>query len=164
MRPAWARLEIGQAQQVWRRSTERFNAQVAGPHFEQMCRTFLQTGGIEQLELGSDFGAVGCGVVTDQQQRTQIQIDTAVTDPGDGGCAPSISLLGEAKWGTMIGVNHLRHLDRARALLADRGWDTTGCKLALFGGAGFSDALRREIDDHPDIVLIGLADLYASTS
>ncbi|MFD8103653.1 ATP-binding protein [Nocardia fluminea] len=161
MRPAWARLETGQAQQVWRRSTERFNAQVAGRHFEQMCRTFLLTGGVDRLELTTDFGTVGCGVVSDQHQRTQIQIDTAVTDPGDGGTPASVSLLGEAKWGTTVGKNHLERLLRARTLLTERGWDTSNCKLALFSGAGFSDALRREIDGNPEVILIGSSELYA---
>ncbi|MFC6011989.1 AAA family ATPase [Nocardia lasii] len=161
MRPAWARLETGQAQQVWRRSTERFNAQVAGPHFEQMCRTFLLTGGVDQLGVDTDFGTVGCGVVTDQHQRSQIQIDAAVTEPGDGGRGPSISLLGEAKWGTTIGVKHLERLTRARTLLNERGWDTSACKVALFSGVGFSDALRREIADTPEVLLIGLEQLYA---
>lgn len=162
MRPAWARLETGQAQQVWRRSTERFNAQVAGPHFEQMCRTFLLTGGLDQLGVDADFGTVGCGVVTDPRQRTQIQIDTAVTAPGDGGRAPSISLLGEVKWGTTVGVNHLERLTSARTLLAERGWDTTACMLALFSGAGFSDALRGAAARDPMVALIGVGDLYSS--
>ncbi|MFF2087583.1 ATP-binding protein [Nocardia sp. NPDC058176] len=160
MRPAWARLETDQAQQVWRRSTERFDAQVAGPHFEQMCRTFLLTGGIDLLELDTDFGAVGCGVVTDPHRRTRIQIDAAVTEPGDGGRAPSISLLGEAKWGTTVGVNHLERLTRARAVLTERGWDTSSCRLALFSGAGFSDALRRAAEHDPAVALIGVGDLY----
>ncbi|MGW6426188.1 AAA family ATPase [Nocardia sp. NPDC055053] len=160
MRPAWARLETGQAQQVWRRSTERFNAQVAGPHFEQMCRTFLLTGGVDQLELDTEFGAVGCGVVTDSHRRTQIQIDAAVTEPGDGGRAPAISLLGEAKWGTTVGMNHLERLARARTLLTERGWNTAACRLALFSGAGFSDALRQEADRNPEVALIGVDDLF----
>ncbi|GAA0304094.1 hypothetical protein ACKI1I_14650 [Streptomyces turgidiscabies] len=40
MRPAWARLESGRAEEVWARSGERFAAQVAGPHFEAVCREY----------------------------------------------------------------------------------------------------------------------------
>lgn len=160
MRPAWARLESGQAQQVWARSKERFAAQVAGPHFEAVCREFMMGDGIEMLGPDVEFGEVGCGVVTDSAARRQIQIDVAVTQSGDGGRKAAVSLIGEAKWGMTMGVNHMERLDRARELLAGSGWDVSNCRLACFSGAGFSDALRRRADEDPNILLVGLAELY----
>ncbi|MEU9190635.1 ATP-binding protein [Streptomyces sp. NPDC048484] len=157
MRPSWARLESGQAAEVWGRAAERFAAQVAGPHFEAMCREYVLGPG--RSLLSSSLGEVGGGVVTDSKARQQIQIDVAVVEPGSGGSRPSVALLGEAKWGTVMGVAHLDRLDRARELLAGRGMDTASCGLACFSAAGFTDALRAEAT-RGDVLLVGLDELY----
>lgn len=159
MRPSWARLEAGQASDVWAQSAERFAAQVAGPHFETICREYVLGPG--RSLLGSALGQVGGGVVTDQAARRQIQVDVAVVEPGSGGRRQAVHLLGEAKWGTVMGMSHLEQLARARELLAGRGMDTTRCALACFSAAGFSDALRAEAGRGEDgVLLIGLDELY----
>ncbi|MET9759322.1 ATP-binding protein [Streptomyces sp. NPDC006372] len=160
MRPAWARLESGQAAEVWARSAERFASQVAGPHFEALCREYVLGPG--RSLLGTSLGDVGSGVVTDSRERRQIQIDVAVVESGSGGGKPAVALLGEAKWGTVMGTNHLGRLERARELLAGRGMDTTHCGLACFSAAGFSDALRGEAE-RGGVLLIGLDELYGRT-
>ncbi|MFD7664895.1 ATP-binding protein [Streptomyces sp. NPDC059788] len=157
MRPAWAQLESGQATEVWAQSAERFAAQVAGPHFETVCQEYVLGPG--RSLLSTSLGQIGSGVVTDPKARRQIQVDVAVVEPGSGGARPSVSLLGEAKWGTVMGVNHLERLGRARQILAERGMDTTRCGLACFSAAGFSDALRAEAE-RGDVLLIGLDELY----
>jgi hypothetical protein len=158
MRPAWPRLESGQAVQVWAQSSERFASQVAGPHFETLCREYLlRPGG---SVLGGVFGQVGGGVVTDPAARQQIEIDAAVVEAGSGSGRPEVALLGEAKWGTVMGLPHLERLTRARELLAGRGMGTDRCRLACFSAAGFSDALRTQAADGDDILLIGLPELY----
>ncbi|MFC7266114.1 AAA family ATPase [Streptomyces lutosisoli] len=157
MRPAWARLESGQAADVWSQSAERFAAQVAGPHFETVCREYVLGPG--RSLLGTSMGEVGGGVVTDSVARRQIQIDVAVVEPGSEQGRPSAALLGEAKWGTVMGLSHLERLGRARELLAGRGMDTTRCRLACFSAAGFSDALRAEAE-RGGVLLVGLDDLY----
>jgi AAA+ ATPase superfamily predicted ATPase len=160
MRPSWARLESGQAAQVWERSAERFTSQVAGPHFEAVCREYALGPG--QALFDSYPGQVGSGVVTDQAARRQIEIDVAAVEPGSGAGRSSVALLGEAKWGTVMGMKHLERLRRAREILTQRGAaDTGGCRLACFSGAGFSDALRAEAARDGDVLLIGLDDLYA---
>jgi uncharacterized protein len=160
MRPSWARLESGQAQQVWARSKERFAAQVAGPHFEAICREFMLGDGIEMLCPDAGFGEIGCGIVTDSAARKQIQIDVAVTQSGDGGHKAAVSMIGAAKWGVTMGLNHLDRLVRARELLAGNGLDASNCRLACFSGVGFSDALRERADQDSNVLLIGLAQLY----
>lgn len=157
MRPAWARLESGQASEVWAQSAERFAAQVAGPHFEAVCREYVLGPG--RSLLGTSLGQVGSGVVTDPKARRQYQVDVAVVEPGSGGTRPSVALLGEAKWGTVMGLSHLERLARARDVLGERGMDTTGCGLACFSAAGFSDALRAEAE-RGGVLLIGLDELY----
>lgn len=161
MRPAWARLESGQARQVWARSKERFAAQVAGPHFEAMCREFMLGDGVELLGAEAVFGEVGRGIVPDPAARKQIQVDVAVKIPGDGGRSAAVAMLGEAKWGVTMGVGHVDRLARARELLAGSGVDTSNCRLACFSGAGFSDALRQRADQDSDVMLVGLAEMYA---
>jgi hypothetical protein len=159
MRPAWARLESGQAAEVWAQSAERFAAQVAGPHFEAVCRDFVLGPG--RSLLGTSWGEVGSGVVTDPVARRQIQIDVAAVEPGSGGRKPAVYMLGEAKWGTVMGRSHLERLSRARELLAGRGMDTTRCRLACFSAAGFSDALRADAaGSNGTVLLVGLQELY----
>lgn len=160
MRPSWPRLESGQAQQVWARSGERFAAQVVGPHFEVICRQFILGEGIDILGPDAALGDVGCGAITDSAERSRIQIDVAVTQPGNGGRKASVALLGEAKWGVTMGVNHLERLARARDLLSANGVDVSSCHLACFGGAGFSESLRTRAEQDSDVLLVGLEDLY----
>ncbi|MHA6764352.1 AAA family ATPase [Streptacidiphilus sp. PAMC 29251] len=157
MRPAWARLESGQAREVWAQSGERFAAQVLGPHFEAVCRAYMLGAGGALLD--GYLGQVGSGVVVDPAIRQQIQIDVAVTDSGSGGSSASVAMLGEAKWGTVMGLKHLERLTRARDVLTERGMDTGRCALACFSAAGFSDALRAEAA-REDVLLLGLEQLY----
>ncbi|MFJ6211760.1 ATP-binding protein [Streptomyces sp. NPDC092296] len=157
LRPSWARLEGGQAAQVWSQSAERFAAQVAGPHFKEMCRAYLLGPGSALLD--GSLGQVGGGVVVDPVARRQIEIDVAVVEPGSGGSRPAVALLGEAKWGTVMGLGHLERLRRAAEVLATRGLDTGRCALACFSAAGFSDPLRAEAA-RCGALLIGLEELY----
>ena len=157
MRPAWARLEAGQAAEVWAQAGERFAAQVAGGHFEAVCREYVLGPG--RSMLSTSLGEVGSGVVTDPKERRQIQVDVAVVEQGSGGTRASVALLGEVKWGTVMGRAHLERLGRAKELLAARGMDTSHCGLACFSAAGFSEALRAEAA-RGEVLLVGLDELY----
>lgn len=66
-------------------------------------------------------------------------------------------LIGEAKWGQVMGHHHAERLGRARDLLS-ASFDTSDCVLACYPAAGFDDQLR-SIED-PRLALIGLEDLY----
>jgi uncharacterized protein len=157
MRPSWARLESGQARDVWAQAEARFAAQVVGPHFEAMCREFILGPG--RSLLGGHLGRVGAGVVVDRAGRRQIEIDVAVAEDGSGGSKASVAMLGEAKWGTVMGLPHLERLARARDVLASRDMDMDHCVLTCFSAAGFSEALRAEAG-RGGVLLLGLADLY----
>ncbi len=161
MRPAWDRLENGQAREVWAEAAERFAAQVAGPHFEAICREFMLGPG--RALIDGQAGRVGAGVVADQAARRQIEIDVAVAEDGSGGRRASVAMLGEAKWGTVMGLPHLERLIQAREVLAGRGLNVDQCVLACFSGAGFSQALRAEAE-HQGALLLSLADLYGAAS
>ncbi len=156
MRPEWPRLESGQAEEVWAQAGERFAAQVAGPHFEAICREFMLGPG--RSLIGGQPGRVGTGVVADQAGRRQIEVDVVVAEDGSGRGKPAVAMLGESKWGTVMGVPHLDRLARARDLLADRGYETGQCVLACFSAAGFTQALRTE--GLSGTLLLTLSDLY----
>ena len=160
MRPAWAQLEQGRATAVWAQSAERFTAQVLGPQFEVLCREHVLL--TPPDALAGFLGDVGSGVVTDPQARRQIQIDVAAVTLGTGGSRAAVRLLGEAKWGTLMGVPHLERLIRARDVLADRGLDSENCALACFSAAGFSDALRQRAEGG-EVLLFGLDALYGGS-
>lgn len=155
MRPAWARLESGQGREVWAQSSAQFSSQVAGPHFEAMCREYILGPGAKHVD--APLGKVGRGVVSDTARRQQTEIDVVVTEDGKRG---RVALLGEAKWGRTMGVDQLARLDRAREVLGGQGREVGDCVLACFSGVGFSDELRAAEAERDDVLLVTLADLY----
>ncbi|MGF1646033.1 MAG: ATP-binding protein, partial [Kineosporiaceae bacterium] len=141
MRPRWALLESGRAEQVWRDAAPRFTAQVLGPHFEHLCREWVMTGD----HVGGLPGEVSAGVVNDPASRTQIDVDVVVLAPASTREPRRILALGEAKWGEVMGMVHVERLRRARDLLALRGYDIRDTRLVCFGAAGFRDDLGHEV-------------------
>jgi len=154
MNREWSRLERGDAAAVWQGSRARFLSQVAGPHFESLCREFAITASTDLFN--GPAGTVGSGVVPDPRNRTQIQIDVAVLAPADHGRPRRVLSLGEAKWDRPMGTAHLERLARARDLLAVKGFDTRDAVLTCYSGAGFAPDLR----PRDDVALIGLDQLY----
>jgi uncharacterized protein len=155
----WSRLELGDGRQVWQASRARFLSQVAGPHFEAICRDYAMAADPEVF--GGTPGEVGSGVVSDPASRTQIQIDVVVLAPAVHGRRRKVLSLGEVKWDRVMSPGHLERLRRARDLLAVRGFDTRDTVLACYSGGGFS----RELRDSQDrgVCLIGLDQIYAGT-
>jgi uncharacterized protein len=154
----WARLERGEAAAVWQGARARYLSQVAGPHFESLCREYAFDAGSEIF--GSAPTEAGSGVVADPANRTQIEIDVAVLGPADPGRPRRILSLGEVKWDRIMDGGHLARLGRARDLLAVKGFDTSSTVLACYSGAGFATDLRAAAGER--IALIGLEQLYRS--
>jgi hypothetical protein len=154
----WARLEVGGAPDVWPGARARFLSQVAGPHFETICREYAITAGPDVF--GGPPGEVGSGTVPDPANRTQIEVDVVVMAPAEPGKPRRILSLGEVKWDRVMESRHVDRLRRARDLLAVRGFDTGDTVLSCFSGGGFSDELRAA--QNRDERLIGLDQLYAS--
>jgi uncharacterized protein len=135
MRREWTRLERGDTTGAWRNSQATFLAQVAGPHFETICRDWAQSS--SGANFGEAPGEVAAGVVADPLRRRQIQIDVAVFAPDDPGRPRRVLSIGEAKWDKVMTVGHLGRLHRARDLLAVKGYDMSGTRLTCYSGAGF---------------------------
>ena len=153
----WARLEVGGAPDVWPGARARFLSQVAGPHFEAICREYAIMAGADVF--GGPPAEVGSGTVPDPANRTQIEVDVVVMAPAEPGKPRRILALGEVKWDRVMETRHVDRLRRARDLLAVRGFDTRDTVLSCFSGGGFSDELRAARDR--DERLIGLDQLYA---
>jgi uncharacterized protein len=154
MRPHWSQLESGRARAVWQDARSRFRAQVAGPHFEQLCRDYALAApaGI----YGQLAGTVGSGVITDPALRETIEIDVAVLGVQVPGERQRVLSLGEAKLGRIMGSRDVQRLRRAADLLADRGYDTSETVPVCYGGSGFESGLEGAI-------LVGPAQLYAGS-
>ena len=159
MRRRWPELELGLADAVWRGGQDTFSAQIAGPHFEGICRSYATLHGA--AAFGELPAEVGSGIINDAAGKSQLEVDVvalAIPAPNE---PRRILSLGEAKWGEVMGIGHLRRLERAAALLAARTYDTRETVLACYGGAGFDPGLREQaIRDPGRIRLFSLQDLY----
>jgi AAA+ ATPase superfamily predicted ATPase len=159
MRPQWGPLESGRAAAVWQDAQARFLAQVAGPHFEQLCRDYALSA--PAAVFGALPGEVGAGVVADPARRGAIDVDVVVLGPAVPGESRRVLSLGEAKFGDVMGIRHIQRLRRARDLLAERGYASSGAVLACYSGAGFEPGLETSASPGERIALIGLEQLYA---
>jgi AAA+ ATPase superfamily predicted ATPase len=161
MRRRWPELELGLADAVWSAAERTFSSQVAGPHFEAICRSFVTLAGAGLLgELPAE---VGHGTVNDSAERAQIEVDVAVFAAPAPDSPRRILSLGEAKWGEVMGLQHLSRLARARDLLAAKKYDTSTTVLACYSAAGFDQDLRDQAARAPqNVLLIGPEELYAS--
>ena len=157
LRPNWTDWELGrQPERLWSRAQSRFNPQVLGPRFEQICREWAQTYADEET-FGGFADRVGSGTVNDPANRATHEVDLAVFTTADDG-SETLLAIGECKLSETIGKAHLERLEHIRTLLSVR-FDTSRTKLALFSGSGFADSLpQRE-----DVILIGLPELYGFT-
>ena len=153
----WARLEISGGATVWPGARARFLSQVAGPHFEAICRDYAITA--HPSVFGGVPGEVGSGVVSDPANRTQIEVDVVVLAPAEPGHPRKILSLGEAKWDRVMDLRHVERLRRARDLLAVKGFDTRETVLSCYSGAGYSPELQAA--QNPDTRLVGLDQIYA---
>jgi len=158
MRRQWTRLELGDSAGVWDSSQAAFLAQVAGPGFEQICRSwaFSAPEGI----FDDRPATVAATIVTDPGRRDQIEVDVAALSGDEPGRPRRVLSLGEVKWGKIMTMRHLDRLRRARDLLSVRGLNTEGARLACYSGAGFDDDLRAAAAENEQILLIGPGDLY----
>lgn len=156
-RPKLPLLDRGMAEHVWETSRARFLSAVVGPHFEQICREW-----VTHFAAPDTFGGmpidVSYGTVPDPAAQAGHEIDVVVRGAvgQDNGVLLS---LGEAKWDQVMGVGHLERLRHAKALLAERGVDTSAARLACYSGAGFTGELR-VAEKQGDVVLVDLARLY----
>ncbi|MQS08957.1 ATP-binding protein [Streptomyces sp. IF17] len=154
MRPAWGELERpGRAARVWERLRPAFRSKVVGPHFEALCREWTRWYASPET-CGGHPSRVAAGTVNDPAARIAREVDVAAFGR-DGEDREKLLAIGEAKWNEPLGLGHLERLEHIRELLRARGDVRAGeTRLFCFGGAGFTDDLRRRAEGDPGVQLI----------
>lgn len=156
-RPDWVDWERGRnPEQLWARRQHRFESNVLGPHFEEICRSWVAEYSPEGL-FGGHVGTVGSGTVNDSRQKKSHEVDIVVFGEHSEGSDGLLSI-GEVKWNDVMGLGHLERLRRIRELLSEK-FDTSRTRLACYSAAGFMPSLR-EAAESGDVVLVELEDLY----
>lgn len=140
MRREWTRLERGNAEAAWNNSRATFLSQVVGPHFEGLCREWAIS--VNADVFGDLPGQVATATLSDPREKRQIEVDVVVLAPESPGEPRRVLSLGEVKWDRTMSLGHLSRLERARELLAAKGFDTTRTVLACYSGGGFDENLR----------------------
>jgi hypothetical protein len=162
MRPVWSDLEHSRdPSRLWRLSQRRFTANVLGPHFEQLCRSWLLHHAAEET-VGGVPVRVQSGTVHDAASRSSHELDVVAFGLADTGPEPIIAI-GEVKWNEVMSTAHLGRLRRIRGVLAaEHRAGAANARLICFSGAGFTEGLFREAAHSGDVLLIGPADLYGT--
>ncbi len=160
MRPIWSDLEhTRDASRLWRLSRRRFSASVLGPHFEQLCRSWLLHHAAEET-VGGIPVKVQAGTVHDAASRASHQLDVVAFGLADAAPEPIIAI-GEVKWNEVMSTMHLDRLRQIRGVLAaQHRAGAARARLVCFSGAGFTEGLWSEAAHSADVVLIGPGDLY----
>ncbi|MGW1002393.1 AAA family ATPase [Streptomyces sp. NPDC002520] len=146
------------AAQVWERSQDTFLSKVVGPHFERLCREWVEWHAEPETFGGMPID-VAAGTVADPAARTTHEVDVVVH--GAVGQDHGILLsVGEAKWSKVMGVPHLERLQHILRLLSARGVDTSHAVPACYSGAGFTPELHAAAE-RGEVVLVDLERLYS---
>lgn len=166
MRPIWADLEhAADARPLWARSQRRFESNVIGPHFEQVCREWSRHFAPDGF-FDDHPSRVGAGTLNDALGKTTHEVDVAVFALGEGDAGAGgerLIAIGEAKWGEEMGRPHLERLRRIRSLLVGQHRaGAASARLLCFGGLGFTEELSAMAARNLDVGLVGPAALYGA--
>jgi hypothetical protein len=150
--PNRLRLDERDAAAVWAEAQHTWQANILGPHLEQVARRWVAAYA-SRPTLGGAAGRVGSLTVADRANRTTLQLDLAATDG-----AGRYLVLGEVKaTAERRDIADLRRLERARALAGD---PASEARLMLVSAAGFAPALSAEASGRADVELVDLDRLY----
>jgi uncharacterized protein len=155
-------LEEHRAAEVWTAAAATFNANIIGPHFEQLARSWTARHGPGE-GLREPVGAVGPTVLNDPAGRAQHEIDVVGLARGQPihGRHPRVVVLGEAKHSSRRRVvADIERLQRLRDLLVARGVDAADAQLVFFTRTSPEPAFARATGHGDDIVIVDLPALY----
>lgn len=156
-----ARLEDRQALEVWPEAEATYRSQIVGPHFESMCRLWVDRYASEET-LGGLADRSASVQVNDRRHRQNFELDVVALrrDPQEGKTR-TIQLVGAAK-AYQLGTDALARLDGLADLLAGRPGVTLSptAKRLLFSAQGFTPELTAATQTRPDLELIELSRLY----
>lgn len=134
-----------------------FDAQVRGPVFEEMARSWVRRHAAPSTV--SDRDHVGPTVVT--VGGVTREIDVVATGAGELD-ARQVAAIGEAKAGEPMTVRHVERLQQARAAMGDRALDA---RLLLFGRRFAAElvAAAADIDGPGPVELVDVHRLYTGS-
>ena len=162
-----ALLEDRRAGVAWARAASTYRSNVVGPHFEWICRRWVDLYASSET-LGGPSGRARRLQINHRDRRRAFELDIAVPcdQPWIGpsrGLVP-IQAIGEAKT-TRVNPRDLQRLDRINRLLDEneRVSAAPRTKLLLFSLQGFSTELAEIARRRPDVELVGLERLYDGT-
>ena len=145
------------AARMWEHSRSTFLSKVVGPHFERLCREWVEWHA-DPATFGGMPIQVASGTVADPVNRTSLEADVVVH--GAIGQDQGILLsVGEAKWHKVMHLGHLQRLRRILQLLEAKGVDIRHARPACYSGAGFDPELRAA-ESRGEVVLVDLQRLY----
>lgn len=157
-----ALLEDRRAEEVWSGAADTYRSKMAGPHFETVCRRWVNRYASPET-LGGPIGAARRLQVNDRSRRRSFELDVAALSrpEGGGGQGTVVQVIGEAKAGRMD-TSGLARLDRIAGLAAERKGMAAapGLKRLLFSLEGFDAELSAAARRRPDVELIDPARLY----
>ena len=138
-----------------RRLAAVFDTHVRGPVFEEQARMWVRRFAPPEA-LGGEPDHVGPSTVTIDGAEHQLDVVVAADDGGVEPGRRSVLAIGEAKSGATVGVNQLRHLERARGAL---GPGAASARLLLFAPT-FTAELERLAATRADVELVDHGRLY----
>lgn len=156
-----ARLEDRQALEVWAEAEATYRSQIVGPHFESMCRLWVDRYASQET-LGGPADRSASVQVNDRRNRQSFELDVvALRRSPQEGKTKAIQLVGEAK-AYRLGTDALTRLDRLADLLAGRSGVTLSptAKRLLFSTQGFTPELTAIAQTRSDVELADLHRLY----
>ena len=159
-----ALLEDRRAGDAWSRAAPTYRSNVVGPHFEWICRRWVDRYASAKT-LGGPTGPARRLRINHRDRRRAFELDMAVPSDqpwmGTSASRVPIQAIGEAKAARM-GAGDLQRLDRIAALLAEnqRVSAAPGIKLLLFSQQGFSTSLAGAARHRPDVELVDFERLY----
>lgn len=159
-----ALLEDRRAVEAWSRSAQTYRSNVVGPHFESVCRRWVNRYASPET-LGGSVGPAHRLQINDRDRRRSFELDIAAALElgGDGGRERRVVVqcIGEAK-ATRLDVPDLSRLERIIELLAGhkRITPAVGVKRLLFSLEGFTPELASVNRDRADVELVDLDRLY----
>ena len=156
--PNESRLTRHHGEEVWAEVADTVAAQIYGPNFEDLARTWCAEHASKET-LGGTASTVGPTQVACQEHRGNHEVDVVVIEV-KAQAADRITALGEAKWRTdRVGLDQLTRLEHLRTQMRL----PSNVKLLLFSRAGFDDALRQTAARRDDVELVDLPRLYAGS-
>lgn len=160
-----ALLEDRRAGEVWSRSVATYRSNVVGPHFEAICRRWVNRYASPETP-GGPTGPAHRLQVNDRDRRRSFELDVATAalrSAPNGGHDRRVLVqaIGEAK-ATRLDTPDLARLDRIADLLAGhkRISPAPNIKRLLFSLKGFTPDLSAAARRRADVELIDLERLY----